>query len=322
MGQKGNLLYEKKWKDNVYKLAQENPRFYLSGFVNFNINLAYKTLNNYLLYLIRFCKGLNKRVEKVNFDDFTAYLNSLRDSTPSNQVVAYSALKKFSKYLFVSGKTKTDFMLSIERPNATERQTTIDKRQKGFLTQDEISFYLKNINESTGYKEAKMWKDRDLFLIMLFLNTGLRCSGIWKLDLDDIDVQNCTLTTTEKRGKVRTYPLNNTIITLYNNWIEKRKIRAALGEVALFVSENGHRLSTKRMIEIIHSYAHDINGKNITPHKLRATFGTQVYNATGDIYLTQVAMGHSTPKTTELYIRGADNKNMNIASDVMAKLTS
>ena len=62
-----------------------------------------------------------------------------------------------------------------------------------------------------------------------------------------------------------------------------------------------------------------INGKNITPHKLRATYGTQLYNKTGDIYFVQQCMGHTNPKTTELYVRER-KQNTKRASDIMDKL--
>ena len=63
-----------------------------------------------------------------------------------------------------------------------------------------------------------------------------------------------------------------------------------------------------------------IEGKNITPHKLRATYGTQLYNKTGDLYMVQECMGHSSPTTTELYIRGKKNKNAQAAAEIMTKI--
>ena len=63
----------------------------------------------------------------------------------------------------------------------------------------------------------------------------------------------------------------------------------------------------------------DIDGKNITPHKLRATYGTQLYNKTGDIYFVQECMGHSNPKVTELYVRDK-KENTKRAGDIMDKL--
>lgn len=315
-----NTVYDDKWIKKSNNLIAKYPNYYLREFKNFNTKLSYRTLHNYIRYISAFLNNSKKDITEIGFDDYTEYMASIRNSTPSNQIVAYSALKKYSKYLYASGKTAKDYMDSIERPNATERQETITKRAKGYLTKEEITQYINNVKNSTGYREAKYWKERDLCLVQLFLVTGIRESGIWKLDVNDINFENKELITTEKRGKVRTYPLSDNVLESCRVWLIERRRRARANETALFVSENGGRLSTERMRDIIHSYARDIKGKNITPHKLRATYGTQVFDATRDIYLTQIAMGHSSPHTTELYIRGQDDNNMNVAANVMSNL--
>jgi len=316
-----NNVFDETWKAKLDDVINKYPYYYLREFANFNTNLAYRTLHAYVFAIAKFMEFYNKPVREIGFDEYTSYMANIREMSPSAQIVIYSALKKYSKYLFVSGKTIKDHMENIVRPNATERQSTISKREKGFLSDDEIPKFLENVKNSNGYREAKYWKERDMLLVQLFLNTGLRCSGVWKLDVSDVDLNDHTLITTEKRGKVKIYPLSDELIQLMYDWLKERTRRANDDETALFVSEKGTRLSTDRIAEIIHSYAGNIIGKNITPHKLRATFGTQVYNATGDIYLTQTAMGHKSPTTTELYIRGQENKSMMTAADVMRKVT-
>jgi integrase len=71
---------------------------------------------------------------------------------------------------------------------------------------------------------------------------------------------------------------------------------------------------------IVNKYAANIKDKHITPHKLRATYGTHLYNETKDVYFVQNCMGHSSPKTTETYIRGIKNTTK-AASDIMKKIT-
>ena len=78
-------------------------------------------------------------------------------------------------------------------------------------------------------------------------------------------------------------------------------------------------MSTVALNKVVQKYASEIDGKHITPHKLRATYGTQLYNKTGDIYFVQQCMGHSNPKTTELYVR-EKKQNTKRASDIMDKL--
>jgi len=309
-----NNVYDEYWKRRVNDVIDKNPNIYLKEFKNYNTKLSYRTMFNYSLYIIRFCESIKKNISDVTIDDFTNYLAETRDTSPSNQVVAYAALKKYNKYLYASGKVKNDYMSMIDRPSAMERQSTIEKREKGFLNKSEIGIMINSV------KEDNAWAERDLFLIELFLSTGLRLSGVWKLSVDDINTEAKILTTTEKRGKVRTYPLSDSLIKLFNDWLTVRKQYVKQGEKALFISKYGTRISTVQMQKIVKRNATKIKGKCISPHKLRATYGTQVYNATKDLYLTQKCMGHTSPKTTELYIRGQENNNMNTALDIMTKI--
>ena len=50
---------------------------------------------------------------------------------------------------------------------------------------------------------------------------------------------------------------------------------------------------------IIKKYALQVTPlKKITPHKLRSTFGTELYRATGDIYVVANVLGHKDVNTT------------------------
>ena len=216
-------------------------------------------------------------------------------------------------------------MLSVERPMSKESQKTIDKREKGYLTKREIGKYMNSIKEGSGSDRAinkqKEWKERDLFIILLFLNTGMRCSALCKLDIDDIDFESKLLRVTDKGSKVNEYFLSDELLDCAIKWINKRNdIMKTEDDVALFVSNQKKRMCQRAVSNVVNKYACCIEGKNITPHKLRATFGTQIYNNTHDIYLVQQAMNHSSPTTTERYIRGKKNNNKMIASNVMADI--
>lgn len=74
------------------------------------------------------------------------------------------------------------------------------------------------------------------------------------------------------------------------------------------------------MVEIlINKIGSNINNKHITPHKLRATYATQVYESTHDIYLVSKCLGHANIETTKTYIRGQENKT-DVASKIMGNI--
>jgi len=60
------------------------------------------------------------------------------------------------------------------------------------------------------------------------------------------------------------------------------------------------RMSVRSVENLVKKYARIISPlKKITPHKLRSTYGTNLYKETGDIYLVADVLGHSDVNTTK-----------------------
>jgi site-specific recombinase XerD len=320
--------YELKYKNKIEEAIKNNPdKPYLRGFYNFmGSRLSVSTKNNYVYYAISFIDFCKKDVRDLELDDYTNFLSQIEDKTSSYQIGVYSGLKKFAKYLVASKKANDNPMDHIERPKFVERDTTIAKREIGYLDKREIKKYLSTTKNGAGSSRAKArqenWRERDLLIVLLFLNTGMRCSALYKLDVDSIDFENNILTSNEKGDKVRTYDLNENLMINVKNWLEKRKeILGDTEETALFISNQKTRMNQTTIARVVKKYSTEIPNKNISPHKLRATYGTQLLKETNNIYFVQECMGHSNPKTTELYIRGEKNINSKKASDIMSKIT-
>ena len=273
----------------------------------------------------------NKPLKNLNVDDFAGYMLKIQrnkkgnKSTSSYRIAAYSALKKYGKYLVASNQIEKNPMDFIERPKPIEFQETIEKREIGYLTKKEISKYVESVECGSGTKRSinrqKEWKERDLAIVMIFLNTGIRCSALMKIDIDNIDFIEKTLTVTDKESYVNKYELSDELLEIINLWIVKRKELLKGKETdALFISNRRNRMDQCSIYKVVNKYSSGIKGKHITPHKLRATYGTQLYDETKDIYFVQNCMKHANPKTTELYIRGTKNQTKT-ASEIMRKLT-
>ena len=82
---------------------------------------------------------------------------------------------------------------------------------------------------------------------------------------------------------------------------ERNKIEALPGhEDALFLSLQRRRITQRAVQQLVKKYATvaaPLKPK-ISPHKLRSTFATNLYSATGDIYLVADVLGHSSVETT------------------------
>lgn len=321
----GNEMYNLKYKNLISNLIINNPdKKFIRGFSNF-IGKSSCTVYNYLNYAIAFMNYTEKDVKDLDLDDYTSYLASIENKSVSYKILAYSALKCFSLYLKASEKNTRNPMQYVSRPKFYETEETKNKREIGYLDSKEIHKMLRNIDKGVGSHKArarqKDWINRDKAIIVILLCTGIRCSALYKLDIDNVDLENRTLDVLDKGNKYRKFELSMDVINILLDWINDReKILKGKDESALFISNEKTRITQQSIARIVSKYSQNIEGKNITPHKLRATYGTQLYNKTGDLYMVQECMGHSSPKTTELYIRGKKNELAKTASEIINKI--
>ena len=324
----GKEVYEDQFKNRVNKIIQENlDKPYLKGFYNYmgSSRLSSSTKYNYIYFVVSFMNDNKKEIEDLELDDYTEFLSKISNATASYQIGVYSGLKKFASYLVASRKTDHNPMEHISRPKFKEKEETITKREKGYLEKKEIGKYLCSVKSGVGSSRARakqeQWKERDLLIILILLNTGMRCSALFKLDVDSFDLNKKTLTVSDKGDKVKTYVLSDELMEHIDKWLCKREMFLdGKEEVAMFISNERKRMCQKSISRIVTKYSVNIKGKNISPHKLRATYGTQLMEETGDIYFVQQCMGHSNPATTELYIRGQNKNNELKANDIMSKI--
>ena len=85
---------------------------------------------------------------------------------------------------------------------------------------------------------------------------------------------------------------------------ERRQMTPQPGhENALFLSLQNKRISVRAVQMMVKKYALPAAPlkKHLSPHKLRSTFGTNLYHETGDIDLVADVLGHSDVNTTKQY---------------------
>lgn len=272
-------------------------------------SLSTRSVYNYISVINRFLEFINKMPSKITLDDYNLYLSHQNKTVSSNQIVCYHALKYFSDYMYASGKSEKNWMMSVKRPKSKESRKTIEKREVGFLSEEEIKKFLFNVEHSTFYTEYNFMKrdaliKRDFCIMMIALMTGLRSAAICKIDIDDIDINNKTITVIDKGDKIQEYNLTSNTINAVLNWLEVRKILCRNNNNALFVSSKGNRIAYDGLYKIVKDYGKTIGRTDLSPHKLRASYGTALYDKTKDIFFVSQAMGHSGTEVTKLYIRG------------------
>ena len=146
---------------------------------------------------------------------------------------------------------------------------------------------------------------RDLCMITLMLNTGLRASEVLHLRVRDIDWTSGQLMVREGKGKKdRTLWLNEPDLDLLRSWRMRRPVASDF----MFTTLHGTRVKDRDLRAMVKRRALKVGiKKDVHPHMLRHTFATDLYRATKDILLVQKTLGHSDLSTTMIYTHLVDD---------------
>ena len=144
-------------------------------------------------------------------------------------------------------------------------------------------------------------KTRDLAIVTLLVGTGIRVSECVGINIDDIDFSTNGVRITRKGGNQSTVYFGEEVEQALRDYLEERKNTKtdSPDEKALFLSSKGKRINVRSVQLLVKKYSSvSVKLKKITPHKLRSTYGSNLYQETGDIYLVADVLGHSDVNTT------------------------
>lgn len=211
--------------------------------------------------------------------------------------------------------------------NPSEQIATPKVREKSIihLEPDEIAELLDLVEAGTGYSEhqtayRQKLKVRDLAILTLLLGTGIRVSECVGLDLNHVDLQNDAIRIMRKGNKEAIIYFGDEVEDALRKYMEERKQIVPLEghENALFLSTRRQRLSVRSMEVLVSSYAKlAVPLKKISPHKLRSSYGTTLYQETGDIRLVADVLGHSDVNTTKKHYAAQSEHAKRMAGKVV-----
>ena len=220
-----------------------------------------------------------------------------------------SSLRSFYAYYFKREMIHTNPTVLVDVPKI--HQKSIIR-----LEADEVALLLDYIehggDDLTGQKKVyyEKTKDRDLALVTLLLGTGVRVSECVGLDIEDVDFKNNGIKVTRKGGNEMVVYFGPEVEKALKNYLEVRKniVPVEGHEHALFYSTQRKRIGVQAVENLVKKYARQVTTtKKITPHKLRSTYGTALYQETGDIYLVADVLGHKDVNTTKKHYAALDD---------------
>lgn len=227
------------------------------------------------------------------------------------------SVRSFYDYLFKNNHVPANVTTLVPLPKIHEKPIIR-------LTLDEMHRILEQAatgDDLTDRQKAwhKLTVKRDYALMSLFLGTGVRVSECVGINLQDVDLENNAFLVTRKGGnQVVLYFPPEVAEALAEYMMEREKLEALPGhEDALFLSLQRRRITQRAVQNLVKKYAAvaaPLKPK-ISPHKLRSTFATNLYNNTGDIYLVADVLGHSSVDTTKKHYADMTDARRRMAAE-------
>ena len=240
-------------------------------------------------------------LDKLVIQDIELYAYHLSHTNGKRGVTRkLSCLRSFFAYYFKKGEIQRNILPNIDLPKLQQKNIIrLDNDEAKKLietskTGDNLTAGQKRFHGKNGF--------RDTVILTFFLSSGVRVSELVGLNVGDIDLKNLSFRITRKGGNETVLYMTRELCDLIDEYLHSHEEEAGLppSDRPLFLNHKNERLGVRAVQNLVKKYA--INAvplKNISPHKLRSTFGTNLYHATGDIYAVADYLGHQNVNTTK-----------------------
>ena len=325
-------------KENIEKMRavlQELPKFCKQFFRGIENTTSTRTRLGYALDLRIFFEFIQQNNNALRRTPIREYPLSLLDQLGREDIEEYldylelyykddkeyrndergksrklASLRSMYHYFYTSELIEKDVAALVPMPKLHEKEIIR-------LDPDEVATLLELVENGEELTETekryhRVTKTRDLALLTLLLGTGIRVSECVGLNLNDVDFKNGGIRIVRKGGyEAVVYFGEEVEDALLDYWDERTHKTAATGhEDALFLSMQNKRISVRAVEKLVKKYASKVTSlKKITPHKLRSTYGTNLYRETGDIYLVADVLGHKDVNTTRKHYAAQQEEN-------------
>ncbi len=329
-------------KNNIEKLSrylESLPKFCYNYFLDLEPYTSTLSRLNYAMDLRVFfdflakykfmCKPTDiteELLNKVTSQDITSYLSYLSYYTfngknckngEKGKARKLSSIRSLFKYLFNKEKISSNVASKVATPkihskdilrlevdevgrliNQAENPSLLTKQQQGF-------------NKHT--------QERDVAMLTLFLGTGIRVSECVGLNVEDIDFDNNAFKITRKGGNQVILYFGEEVKEALLKWLEVRnQKKLPENEKALFISLQNRRITVRAVENLVKKYSRAVTPlKKISPHKLRSTYGTNLYRETGDIYIVADVLGHKDVNTTRKHYAAISEDKRRSVADIV-----
>lgn len=289
-----------------------------------NNNVLTETVQDIAAITLQQLEALTPR----DIERYLEYLSYYEKSQENKKLICYqngqkgkarklAALKTFYHYFYKQQLIKFDPTALVDMPKINEKPIVK-------LEVDEVARLLDLVEDGHKLtphqkKYHQYTKMRDLAIISLLLGTGIRVSECVGLNIDDIDFECNGIRITRKGGDETIIYFGHEVERALRNYLVERLQKESIDDTRpLFLSLQNKRLSVRSTQILVKKYSSLVTQlKTITPHKLRSTYGTHLYQETGDIYLVADVLGHKDVNTTKKHYAQMDDARRRTAANIV-----
>lgn len=315
----GRIEQENKLREKIEEKLSTLPAIFTAFYDYLEADdKSYATIKHYIEYVSDFMEAMNKEGDPNEFykyvtvADVRAYIVSLRrrvengkevKNSESIQSTRWSAINTFFNFLLLDGyDIDTNPMSKTKRPKNKKEKPVV------YLDEAEISAILDRIKAES----KPQFVNRDLAILTLGIGTGIRVGALTQINIEDIDFKNNTIHVIEKGNKERYLQFGNNTRNILSAWLVDRSTYFGDAETnALFISQWRRRLTVEGVRKFMKKYADGINGKHITPHKMRSSAATNMVRSGVDIQTIANILGHQSVTTTQRYAAVLEENKQN-----------
>lgn len=264
------------------------------------------------------------QITRLDIEEYLEYISLYqkdgRDITNDERGKArkLSSLRSFYNYFFENEMIEKNTAALIPLPKRHDKEIIRLEPNEVAILLDQVEAGSKLTNKELEYH--KKTKIRDIALLTLLLGTGIRVSECVGLDVSDINFDVGGIKIRRKGGYEAVIYFGEEVETALLDYLEERShvIPAEGHENALFLSLQNRRMAVRSVENLVKKYASRVTTlKKITPHKLRSTYGTTLYQETGDIYLVADVLGHKDVNTTRKHYAALEDERRRRAAGVV-----
>lgn len=280
-------------------LSLEKMEFEFINYMYGIVRLSEKTVKAYkfdLKYFVEFMlKNGKANVFEIQKEDIEAFLATIPHSK-SGSMANYNrkvfSLRSFFKFLERRGLK--------DNPTNEFKPTKDHIRQISYLSEVERQELIEAVQRTA----TRFYKLRDLAIISLFLNVGIRVSELTGLEIKDIDLRDegvSYIKVNRKGGSQDRLPISQQVAVRIKAYLAKR---GSSSESSLFLGRRGTVIRSNTVYHLVRMYLRraGIKKEKMGPHILRHTVGVSLLRKGVDLVTIQRILGHKKLDTTSIYL--------------------